>query len=160
MNATKKYSMIWDGKKYYLLGNNIDGASYFLRDASFDGGWYWSGGYVRSFTNNRSPVNSKDIMHHTHFDSLFLDVPHKYAFDAFKEFFVETPFADGEIWKICELMKSFYIAIEYSHMLHRGGANCTKNPASETIKSETEYNRINKEVIPAIVSELHKILEG
>ena len=76
-----------------------------------------------------------------------------------KDFFKETPFTNDEIWEICELMKSFYIAREYSDMIYRGGAHYTSNPAKEIIKNETEYTRINKVVIPNIMTELYKILE-
>ena len=57
-------------------------------------------------------------------------------------------------------MKSFYIARNYSDFLHVGGAHYTTNKASATIKNDVEYNRINKEVIPSIMHELYKILEG
>ena len=82
------------------------------------------------------------------------------GYDAFKAFFKVTPFTDKEIWKIVELMQSFYTARRYSDMLAIGGAHYTANPASETIKSPEEYNRINNKVIPAIMTELYKILGG
>ena len=92
------------------------------------------------------------------FTHLFFDC-NKCAKDAFCELFVINPFTDAEILKILELMKSFYVASEYSEMVHRGGSNYTKNPAADTIKSNDEYDRINKIVIPAIMQELYKILE-
>lgn len=82
----------------------------------------------------------------------------KHAYDTFKDFFIIHPFTDDEIWKICELMKSFYIAREYSDMLYRGGAHYTSNPVRTEIQSETEYKRINEEVIPAIMKALYGIL--
>jgi hypothetical protein len=84
----------------------------------------------------------------------------KNAHDLFVEFFPVHPFTDSEVWKICELMSAFYIARKYSDMLHCGGAHYTTNPASDTIKCEDEYERINKNVIPAIMRELYEILEG
>ena len=157
MKANKKYTTRVFGKKHYLLGNDDCGQSYFLQEAVWDCGWYWGGGYVEIFTNNNNPANSKDISSHSHFDSLFLN-GNKLAFDMFKEFFAETPFTESEIWKICELMKSFYIARQYSDMLHRGGAHQTSNPAKSVIQNDDEYKRINEKVIPAIMEELYKIL--
>ena len=66
--------------------------------------------------------------------------------------------SDEEIWKIIELMKSFYISQEYSDMLYRGGAHYTSNPVTDIIKNEAEYKRINEKVIPEIMKELYKIL--
>ena len=146
-------------KDTYLLGRDTEGTNYFLEAASFDCGWYWGGGYVETYTNNDHPGRSRDIISHSHFDSMFFK-GNKNGFDNFKEFFKESPFSDSEIWKICELMKSFYIARNYSDMLYTGGAHYTSNPAKENIQCELEYKRINENVIPAIMEELYKILEG
>lgn len=115
----KKYSFNKFGHKYYLLGIDKEGIKYFLEEAHWDCDWYWGGGYVETFSNNRNPVCSMDINSHHHFDLMFLTY-NKNGFDMFKDFFKETPFTDNEIWKICELMKSFYVAREYSDMIYRG----------------------------------------
>ena len=145
------------GKIIFLLGEDEDGVNYWLEQATWDCDWYWGGGYVETYTNNKYPHLSKDINSHQHFESLFFK-GNKNGYDAFKEFFAETPFTDKEIWKICELMRSFYIAREYSDMIHRGGAHYTSNPVSEIIKDDAEYERINKVVIPAIMQSLYEIL--
>lgn len=145
------------GKDVYLLGSDRNGKKYWLEQAKWDCGWYWGGGYIESYTNNNFPERLIDLESHNHFDSLFFK-GNKNAHDEFLEFFKETPFSDSEVWKICELMKSFYIAREYSEMIYRGGANYTTNPAADVIKSQDEYKRINEKVIPSIMSELYKIL--
>lgn len=158
LDGTKKYSMEKFGKKCFLLGQDKDGINYFLEAATWDCEWYWSGGCVRTYTNNRNPIISKDIENHEYFDNLFFNGG-KNGYYSFKEFFPVSPFTDSEILKICELMGSFYIAQKYSTMIRRGGAHYTKNPAAEIIKSEDEYKRINNIVIPAIMESLYKILE-
>lgn len=155
----KKKTFEWRGKKYYLLGEDADGDRFYLEEAHWDCGWYWGGGYVETFTNNRFPENSKDISSHMHFDGLFFKQPRKNGYDAFKEFFAETPFTDSEVWEILELMKSFYIARGYSDFLYLCGAHYTSNPCGVVIKNEEEYDRINKVVIPSLMEELYKILE-
>ena len=145
------------GKDVYLLGKDEDGIFYWLEKASWDCDWYWGGGYVETYTNNEHPEYSRDIESHQHFDGLFFN-KRKNGFDLFNEFFAETPLTKNEIWELCELMKSFYIAREYSDMLYRGGAHYTSNPAKEAIKNEEEYERINKIVIPAIMDEVYKLL--
>lgn len=146
------------GKTIFLLGKDNNDTNYWIESASWDCSWYWGFGYVETYTNNSNPARSKDINSHQHFDSLFFK-GNKCGFDSFKELLVETPFTDSEIWKICELMKSFYIARSYSDMLHCGGAHYTTNPARDVIKSEDEYERINNCVIPEIINELYLILE-
>lgn len=156
VNKQKKHAF---GKDIYFLGQDENGVNYWLEAASWDCSWYWGGGYVETYTNNKNPEIAKDIESHQHFDGLFFK-GNKNAHDLFVEFFPVHPFTDSEVWKICELMKAFYTARAYSDMLHRGSANYTANPAADIIKSSKEYDRINKNVIPAIMKELYKILEG
>ena len=160
LNGKNKYKMNKFGKVCYYLGQDANGTNYFLEAATWDCSWYWSGGYVETYTNNKNPAIADNIASHQHFDVLFFNNPLKNGFDAFKEFLTVNPFTDSEIWKICELMKSFYIIRNYSDTLHRGGAHYTSNPAADVIKNENEYKRINKTVIPAIMKELYSILEG
>jgi hypothetical protein len=153
----KKETFIAFGKKVFLLGKDPDGIKYFLESATWDCSWYWGGGYIETYTNNSRPDLSKDIISHQHFDELFFKGK-KNAFDLFNEFFNEHPFTSSEVWKICELMKSFYVARSYSDMLYCGGAHYTTNPARDEIKADEEYKRINEKVIPRIMNELYKIL--
>lgn len=158
MTGTQKKKTRAFNKDIYFLGQDESGTNYFMEAATWDCGWYWGGGYIETYTNNNNPSAARDINSHQHFDSLFINGG-KCAFDSFKEFFKVTPFTDSEIWKICELMKSFYIARAYSDMLHTGGAHYTTNPAEDSIQNTEEYQRINDKVIPAIMTELYKILE-
>ncbi len=95
----RKYVMHKFGKDCYLLGTDSDGIKYFLESGSFDCEWYWGFGYVETYTNNRIPHLSRDIASHQHFDGLFFNNPRKNGYDAFKEFFAETPLTNDEIWK-------------------------------------------------------------
>ena len=145
-------------KDVYLLGQDAEGTLYWLEEAKWDCDWYWGGGYVETYTNNNYPSMSRDITSHSHFDSMFFADNRLNGHDKFESFFEETPFTDKEIWKICELMKSFYIAKEYSNMLYTGGAHYTSNPSKEVIQNNDEYKRINEVVIPSIMENLYKIL--
>jgi len=145
------------GKKVYLIGKDKEDTFYWLEEGKFDCGWYWGFGYVETYTRNECPSLARDINSHSHFDGMFLNGKNN-GYDKFKNFFAKTVLTDGEIWKLVELMKSFYIARNYSDMLHSGGAHYTTNPAAEIIKSPTEYDRINKIVIPAIIEEVYKLL--
>ena len=157
LDGKKKYVMNKFGKDCYFIGQDKAGTNHFLEATTWNCGWYWGGGYVETYTNNNNPVKSADIDGHQHFDGLFFNGK-KNSYDAFKDFFSVNPFTDSEIWTICELMKSFYIARQYSDMLYSGGAHYTINPAADIIKSDDEYERINKKVIPAIMQNLYEIL--
>ena len=156
MNKLKAHAF---GKDIYLLGRDANGTNYWLEEATWDCDWYWGGGYVETYTNNRNPERARDIESHQHFDDLFFK-GNINGFTSFKNFFVETPFTNKEIFQICELMKAFYIAREYSDMVYRGGTNYTENPAKEFIKSDVIYKTINELQIPNIMKKLYEILEG
>lgn len=153
-----KKTINWHGHKYFLLGADEDGINYWLEEGHFDCGWYWGFGYIETFSNNKNPQLSRDINSHSHFKTMLLD--NALFADGFKNCFYQTPLSQDEIWKLYELMQAFYIAREYSDMIHRGGAHISQNPVSETIKDEDEYKRINEVVIPAIMDAVYKIMEG
>ncbi len=148
------------GKDIYLLGTDNNMTAYWLVEPSWDCDWYWGFGYIESYTNNGNPERAKDIDYHGHFDSLKqIGNQRVNMYDGFKHMFVETPLTDGEIWKLCELMQSYYVAREYSDFLNRGGAHYTENPCKETIKNQQEYDRINKVVLPEIFRAVKELLE-
>ena len=153
----KKKTSTAFGKRCYLLGADKDGIWYWLEAGTWNCDWYWGFGYVETYINNKFPNMSYGINTHQYFDGLFFKGP-SHGFDNFKSFFVETPLSDKEIWTLCELMKSFYTAGEYSDMIYRGSAHYTTNPVAQQIKNEDEYKRINECVIPAIMFEVYKIL--
>ena len=143
------------GKKQYLLGQK-DGVYYWLEEATWDCEWYWGLGYVETFTNNKNPHLAKDIASHSHF-SMFFNT-NKNGFDAFKEFFNETVLSDKELWTLIECMDSLYTLREYSDLLCRGGSNYTSNPCKELIMNNDEYERINQELIPALLNQVYDLL--
>ena len=151
----KKTKLKIFGKNNYYLGTGKDGLNYFLQEATWDCNWYWGGGYIETYIYSDAPTHPIDINAHEHFDTKFP------TWDKFFNFFVTSPFTEEEKWTIYELMKSFYTARHYADMLHRGGLHITNNPAKKVIQNNMEeYDRINKKVIPAIMAELYKILEG
>lgn len=134
--------------KHYLLGVDSEGKKHYLKAPSWDCGWYWGFGYIHTFT-------TRDIDCHYHFDSFGKE---SNMFDGFKNQFAESVLTDSELWKLCELMKTFYILKETAEVLGRGGAHYTTNPCCEIIKNESEVERINKVVLPAIFAEIENLL--
>ena len=157
MNKRKSHAF---GKDIFLLGADSEGILYWLEEPSWDCGWYWGFGYIETYTNNRNPEKAKDINSHSHFSNLNR-VGNREAnlFDGFKARFVETPLNDAEIWKLCELMNSYYVAREYADFLHTGGAHYTANPCKAIIQNTQEYDRINTYVLPDIFREVKSLLD-
>lgn len=159
----KKQKINVFGNEYYLLGVSDDGFKYYLEAPEWSCGWYWSIGYVETFTNNSNPEKSRDIYSHQHFDGLFLKSKIS-CYDAFKSFFKETPLSDREIWDLLELMQTAYNLRQYASMLHCNGSHITTNKVmkNEEFKAdnEKENKRINEVLLPAINKAVAEILEG
>ena len=147
------------GRAVYFIGQDSEGINYWLEAASWDCDWYWGFGYIEAYTHNTRPALAKDIISHEHFDTLNRD-EHINYFDAFKNRFVVTPLSDGEIWKLCDLMRCFYIAREYADMLYCGGAHYASNPCCDIIQSDNngERTRINDVLLPGVFKEVYKLL--
>lgn len=136
-------------KREFLLGKDADGNSYYLVEASWDCGWYWGLGYVERYTK----ADRWDA--HTHFSNMFLE---KDIFNSFKRLFVETPLVDKEVWSLLELMSAIYRFKEIANVYHLGGSHIADNPLKDLLKNESEFKRINEEVIPALLKEVYSLL--
>lgn len=134
----KKVSFAF-GKKVYLLGKDKKGKFYWLEEPSWDCGWYWGFGYVETYTNNKNPHLAKDCASHSHFDRLFLN-NNINAFDSFKDFFVETPLSDSEIWMLCDYMRTFYTL-------------------KGNLTSKENEDLINKKLLPELFEKIKIILK-
>lgn len=146
------------GKKIYLLGKDEEGINYWLEEASWDCGWYYGFGYIETYTNNETPHLSRDINSHEHYDSKILK--NGVCPEDFRKIFVETPLTDSEIWKLNELMQTFYTLKKYHAMLYIGGSHITTNSVHDILKNDKEYNRLKDIVFPALFKEIYNLLEN
>lgn len=155
-------------KRYFLLGttNEIkydynEGNHIWLEEASWDCGWYWGIGYVETFTNDKYPNLSNDISSHHHFDSLFLFDKKEDGVSKFKKLMKETTLSNAELWQFIDYMHSMYIARKWSDICYRGKSNyAAKLPddIKKLTKSNSEYSRINKIVIPNLLEKVYDLL--
>ena len=157
MKQLQKTKTMAFGKSIYLLGEDANGVRYWLERAQFDCDWYWGIGYVETYTNNKAPHLARDIASHQHFNGLFLNGS-KCCIDLFNDLLVNTPLNDSEKWQLLELMQSAYTMRKYSDMLYTHGAHITHNVCGDTIANDSEYERINKIALPAILEEIYKLL--
>lgn len=143
--------------KHYLLGINHDGEYVWLEKESWDCGWYWGFGYLHTYTNNKQPERSKDITAHFHFDSTFLKGS-EHARDKFKKYFKETVLTDDEIWELVDYMKTFYTLKSVAELFKNGYSHQTERAKIESLKSEEQYDLVNKVWLPEVFKRLEKLL--
>lgn len=155
----KKKTSYAFGKEIYLLGKDKEGTLYWLEEPSWDCGWYWGFGYVETYTNNKNPHLAKDINSHQHFDGLFMRGP-KCEKDMFKEFFVETPLNDNEIWELCDYMKTFYTLKEVAELFKHGYSWCTEKAKIDNLQNKEQYDLVNKSWLPEVFERVKKLLKG
>jgi len=145
------------GKEIYLLGKDKEGTLYWLESPSWDCGWHWGFGYVETYTNNLNPEYARDIKSHQHFDGLFFNKKCDYH-KAWENHFAESVLSENEMWKLLELMKTFYVMRETSEIFGRGGSHITSNPCSDILKNEEKTKEINEVILPRIFEEVKKLL--
>lgn len=147
-------------KDVYLLGKDENGIKYWLESPTWDCGWYWGFGYVETYENNRQPDKARDIDSHQHVDSSFMrDIDGKYIHNIYEcPTLKQTTFTEHEGWILSELFKTFYILKESAELFGRGDSNITSNPLKEKLTDISILDKINKELIPAVTSEIIKIL--
>lgn len=154
MKKEKRFAF---GKYIYLLGSDHEGKKYWLEGASWDCNWYYGFGYIESYTNN-NPELSRDISTHEHYDTKIL----KYGCtpEEFRKIFIDTPLTDSEIWKLNELMRTFYTLKDYHRLTYSGSSNISKNACSSVLKNEAEFKRLKNDVFPKLFEEVYKILSN
>mgnify|MGYP000885812077 CR=1 FL=1 len=143
--------------EHYFLGIDQDNKKVYLQKASWDCGWYWGFGYLRTFTNNNNPEVSRDISSHTHFDSEIINGK-SHAFNNFKNYFKRTPLTDNEIWQLCDYMSTFYNLKKSAEIFGRGYSHYTEKAKLDIIKNNEITNKINKEMLPALFEKIEELL--
>ena len=140
-----------NGHLYFLLGKDANGCKYWLEQHQWECDWYWSFGYVQSFTQN--------IETHTHFNNLFLNGEY---IENYKVFFSGgVTLEDKDIWKLIEAMKEFYIVKEYYELLYRKSAHIASlsEEVKRVVSNQNERVRLEKEVIPALCKYAEGLLD-
>ena len=132
-------------KDVYLLGI-LDGEQIWLEAPSWDCGWYWGFGYINSHTHYNSLCFNNDNEEHK-----FIHV-----LEDLKDLEACTLTRD-EQWILSDLMKSFYTLKESAEIFHSGSSHYTSNTGVD-LKNEDYYNKINKELIPAITARVIELL--
>lgn len=142
---------------YYLLGKDRDGTKWYLQKPTWDCGWYWSFGYLDSFTNNRCPEKSQDIRCHTHLNVL-MNNSNENAFDTLKNFFSESVFDDDELFEFIDYIKTGYKLREAAGLFARGYSHYTERAKDSCLIKPELVKEINEVLIPTINDRLDKML--
>ena len=76
-----------------------------------------------------------------------------------KEYFEDSVLEEKDIYLLCDIMKLCYTTRTYSDMLHRGAGISSNTKGLKLLYgNDTEYNRINKEVLPKLFNEVYALL--
>lgn len=140
-------------KEIYLLGVDKDGVKYYLEEPSWDCEWYWGFGYIETYINNNT---SLDIRSHQHFNNLFLKGD---CIEKWNQLITDSPLNKKELWKLMELMQSFYILEEAAELFHRGGSHISENPCKDILENEERSEEINNVLLPKIFKQIKKLFE-
>ena len=140
---------------HYLLGEDENGIKYWLEEPTFNCGWYWGLCYIHTFTNNRQPTRSVDIMSHEHFDSKFNGYVNGYL-----NFFKKSVLDRHETYRLFELMECAYTLSKMAGICERGSAWVSENDCYDVIKDQDLYLEIIQKKLPAVISEICNLLGG
>ena len=155
MNKQKSHAF---HKDTYLLGKHKNGSVLWLEAASWDYEWYWGFGYVEEYTNPMYPNKAKDIRMHTHFNQLIWRKNNSSYLHHINEVLQDSVLTKKESWELSDLMKSFYTLQEAAELFYRGGSHLSNEGIRNFLKSEEQYNLINKQLLPNLFEEVYKIL--
>lgn len=130
------------GKNVYLLGIDNHGDYRWLEAPFFDYGWYWGFGYVETYTNNKNPHKSKDIVCHTHIDTEFLSSDKK-EIDILRHLEKAT-FTVDEGKLLNQYFTEFYSLKDQANKAHN--------------VNEERYKELNETSIPEVMDKILQIL--
>ena len=134
--------------KNYLIGINKEGLKVWMSSPSWDCGWYWGFGYIKTKYS------------HSHYDGLVWHKNQKgdyiYHINECEEL-TATTLTDSEAWELSDLMKRFYVLRDAAGIYGRGNAHFTSNTGLDSSNKDI-CNRINTVDIPAITKRVLEIL--
>lgn len=147
------------GKDCYLLGRHKDDRGIiWLEASSWDCGWYWGFGHIETYTNQMNPSKAKDILSHSHFNSL---VGHKeggsYIYHL-NEVLTDSTLTDNESWILSDLMKTAYALRETAEIYRRGGSNLSGGGKLDVLVDKEQLTKINEVQLPAIFDKIYQLL--
>ena len=157
MELLKKKIVNVFGNNNYLLGEDEDGIRYYLEEAHFDCGWYWGIGYIETFTNNRQPTRSVDIMSHEHFNCKFMRGGYV---DGYEKFFKKSVLNRHEIYKLFELMECAYTLSKMAGICECRPDRVNDGTCYDYLKNQSEYLNIIKVKLPAVLADIYNLLGG
>lgn len=143
MNKIEKQS----SRTNYLLGINENGENVYLAKESWDCGWYWGFGYIKTRSS------------HAHYKGEILGSTNskgEYVYHINMMDWQATTLTDKEAWELSELMRRFYVLKEAAELFYRGGCNVS---GSSDMKDLALAEKINKELLPLVFKKVEKLLE-
>ena len=139
-------------EKGYYLGVTKDGEKVYMPKPSWDCGWYWGFGYLEGYNVKGRP----SLKSHTHWDCTVANSGLD-AFDAMKKKFRSLSISDEDLWKLCDLMDSFYTLKSAAEVMMKGGSNYTSKAYLRAVEDKDEVKKINEQMLPAVFEAIDDI---
>lgn len=120
--------------KYALIGKTENGDKVYIQKASYDCDWYFGFGYINVFEPNKQEPTV-----HTHWDHYFTGSSHVQP-ENIKEKLSEVKIDEDSLWRLCDLMKTFYTLKEASGVYERGNSHLTGDTHGMLTDEEMKKN--------------------
>jgi len=135
--------------EYSLLGKDKEGVEYYLERPHWDCGWYWGFGYIETFNENYTDIDS-----------------HQHARDFYPKWvlgensiLVDTPFTSRELWVLAEYFKEFYIYKEIAEAYYTGNFGITVRVGT-SLKNLDKWKETNNFIKNKIINPIMNIVTG
>lgn len=135
--------------KGFLLGVTATHDYIYMRDFSWDCGWYWGGGYMTNCYKNTRCSG------HYHFDSTYLTGAN--AIEKYNKDFVKSTLTESEWYRLLDLMTQFYNLRKSAEIFQYGGHYTSKGRTEKELNKD-QADFINNHIKEVIIPEVKKVL--
>ena len=147
------------GKKIYLLGTFEDGPNFWLKEPTWDCGWYWGFGYVSTYQSHQhyDGLCFKKYEYYDHKKGCFQQGEYIHKLSDRPDV-VACSLIEREQWILSDLMKMAYTLKKTAELYRQGNAHLTSHELVPQLKRPDREKEINEIELPAIFAQIEKLL--
>ena len=147
------------GKKIYLLGTFEDGPNFWLKEPTWDCGWYWGFGYVSTYQSHQhyDGLCFKKYEYYDHKKGCFQQGEYIHKLSDRPDV-VACSLIEREQWILSDLMKMAYTLKKTAELYRQGNAHLTSHGLVPQLKRPDREKEINEIELPAIFAQIEKLL--
>lgn len=147
------------GKKIYLLGTFEDGHNFWLKEPTWDCGWYWGFGYVSTYQSHQhyDGLCFKKYEYYDHKKGCFQQGEYIHKLSDRPDV-VACSLIEREQWILSDLMKMAYTLKKTAELYRQGNAYLTSHDLVPQLKRPDREKEINEIELPTIFAQIAKLL--